>query len=229
MKELLSNINSQIRHCKYCRLYETRKHAVCGEGIAPSKFMFIAQAPGRTEDAQSKILIGPSGKIFDDLLRQVGLQREEVYITNLVKCFLPKCRKPRADELHTCYKLYLEKEFEIVKPEIIITLGYHVSKFIFKIYGLKVPTRISFRETFGKLHVAKNRKIVPVRHPATVVHKSKQFSKLIKDYSILKTLQKDCPLVSACNHHRKFTSGLLPIDFVKANCFGDWLSCKFYT
>jgi DNA polymerase len=213
----------------YCRLYETRKHAVCGEGIVPSKFMFIAQAPGRTEDAESKMLIGPSGKVFDDLMHQIGLQRDEVYITNLLKCFLPKCRKPRTDEVNTCYNLYLKKEIEIVKPEIIITLGYHVSKFIFKIYGLKVPTRISFREAFGTLYVSKNKKIVPVRHPATVVHKSKQFAKLVQDYSILKTLQIKCPLIDKCIQHKQFNKGLLPNYFVKANCFGDWLSCKFYT
>ncbi|MCB2195903.1 MAG: uracil-DNA glycosylase [Bacteroidetes bacterium] len=228
MKELLSNINSQIRHCQYCRLYETRTHAVCGEGIAPSKFMFIAQAPGRTEDAESKILVGPSGKVFDDLMCEVGLQREEIYITNLLKCFLPKCRKPRTDEINTCYHLYLKKEIELVKPEIIITLGYHVSKFIFKIYGLKIPTRIDFREAFGKLHISKNKKIVPVRHPATVVHKSKQFSKLVKDYSIIKTLHTECPLIDNCKQHKNFNQGLLPINFVKANCFGDWFSCKFY-
>jgi DNA polymerase len=190
--------------------------------------MFIAQAPGRTEDAENKLLIGPSGKVFDELMRQVGLQRHEIYITNLLKCFLPKCRKPKSDEIHTCYNLYLKNEIEIVKPEIIITLGYHVSKFIFKMYDLNVPKRIGFREAFGKLHVSKNKKIVPVRHPATVVHESKQFSKLVQDYSILKTLRTKCPFINECNTHKQFIKGLLPIYFVKVNCFGDWKKCVFY-
>lgn len=229
MRESRLNINQQIKHCEYCRLHKTRIHAVCGEGKVPSKIMFIAQAPGRTEDIEGKALIGPSGKVFDDLMYQVGLQRDEIYITNLIKCFLPKCRKPRTDEINTCYHLYLKNEIGIVKPEIIITLGYHVSKYLFKMYELEIPTRIGFREAFGKLFVAKNIKIVAVRHPATVVHKSKQFSKLIQDYSILKTLQTVCPLLNKCSQHKQYKKGLLPINYVKKNCFGDWLSCKYYS
>ncbi len=126
MAESILNINSQIKHCKYCRLYETRLNAVCGEGIIPSKFMIIAQAPGRMEDQEGEILIGPSGKVFNSLLEQVQLKRKETYLTNLIKCFLPKCRKPKSDELITCNELYLEKEIELVKPEIIVTLGYEI-------------------------------------------------------------------------------------------------------
>jgi len=228
MTDIISDINSQIKKCSYCRLHETRINAVSGEGKVPSKFMFIAQAPGRIEDKEGIPLIGPSGKVFDKLLKNLEFKRDEIYITNLVKCFLPKCRKPRTDEIKTCYNLYLQKEIEIVKPEIIITMGYHVSKFIFWIYGLQVPTRIGFREAFGKLHVSKNKKIVPVRHPATVVHKSKQYTKLVKDYSILRTLKSGCPLLNNCNQFKMYKKGLLPIDYTKENCYGNWKECTFF-
>ncbi len=101
------------------------------------------------------------------------------------------------------------------------------AKFMFKKYELKVPTRIGFRETFGTLYVAKNKKIVPVRHPATVVHKSKQLSKLIKDYNILNTLQSDCPLIFKCSQYKLFNKGLLPFDFAENNCFGNWKECRY--
>ncbi len=101
-------------------------------------------------------------------------------------------------------------------------------KFIFKRFDLKVPTRIGFRKSFGKIFVAKNRKIVPVRHPATVVHESKQFSKLVEDYKILKTLQSNCPLIDSCAQYRRFEEGLIPHEFVELHCYGDWKNCKYF-
>lgn len=224
----LEQINRQIKNCSYCRLHETRINAVSGEGIIPSKFMFIAQAPGRTEDKEGKMFIGPSGKVFDNLLSHVGLKRDSVYMSNLIKCFLPKCRKPHQDEIETCYKLYLKKEIKLVKPEIIVTLGYHVTKYIFKIYGLKVPNKIGFKSTFGKLFVAKNKKILPLRHPATVVHNSSNINKLKKEYEILKTLQSVCTLTEKCPKFMEYKKGLVPVDFVNLYCYGDWSICEYY-
>ncbi|MCW8994412.1 MAG: uracil-DNA glycosylase, partial [Psychromonas sp.] len=122
MSDSILEINQQIVECKYCRLNLTRAKSVCGEGPIPSKFMFIAQAPGRNEDQEGEIFIGPSGKVFDILIDSADIKRNQVYITNLVKCFLPKCRKPRQDELYTCYELYLKKEIDLVKPEVIVCL-----------------------------------------------------------------------------------------------------------
>lgn len=228
MVSSIIGINSQIKHCTFCRLHETRINAVCGEGKIPSKFMFIAQAPGRIEDQEGKLLIGPSGKVFDELMNHINIKRENIYITNLIKCFLPKCRKPRSDEINTCFELYLRKEIELVKPEIIVTLGYHVSKFVFRQYGLKVPSRIGFRKSFGKLFFSKNRKIVPVRHPATVVHQSKQLSKLIEDYEILRTLKSNCPLISICDHYKEFEKGMIHYDYTGSFCYGNWKICEFF-
>lgn len=227
MKQSVKDINIQIKQCTFCRLHETRNKAVCGEGIIPSKFMFIAQAPGRTEDKESKILIGPSGKIFDQLVSFVGLSRNEIFITNLLKCFLPKCRRPRRDEMETCYELYLKKEIELVKPEIIVLLGYHVTKFFFRMYNLKVPNKFNFKSCFGNLYIAKNKKIISLRHPATVVHKSKPINKLQEEYKILKTIQNHCRFIKNCSQFNKYESGLVPIDFVEQYCFGNWEKCTF--
>ena len=225
----LEQINRQIKNCSYCRLHKTRINAVCGEGIIPSKFMFIAQAPGRTEDKEGKMFIGPSGKVFDNLLSHTDLKRSSFYMSNLIKCFLPKCRKPHQDEIETCYKLYLKKEIDIVKPEIIVTLGYHVTKFIFRLYDLKVPNKIGFKSTFGKLFVAHNKKILPLRHPATVVHNSSNIDKLKKEYEILKTLQSECAFIEKCPKFEEYTKGLTPVDLVNLYCYGDWSKCEYYS
>ena len=228
MSQSIHEINHQIKQCNFCRLHETRIKAVCGEGVIPSEFMFIAQAPGRTEDKEGKMFIGPSGKVFDILLSHVELKRRDIYISNLVKCFLPKCRKPRHDEIETCYNLYLKKEIDLVKPEIIVTLGYHVTKFIFKIYGLNVPNRIGFKSTFGKLFVAKNKKIIPLRHPATVVHKSTSLEELKTEYQILRILQSACGFIDKCAEFEQYKKGLTQIDFIDLYCHGDWSKCEYY-
>ena len=224
----LKALNNHIKLCKQCRLHKTRKNAIIGEGPLPSRFMFIAQAPGRNEDRYNKILIGPSGDIFNTLLQSVNITRDHTYITNLLKCFLPNCRKPRKDEIETCFGLHLVKEIEEVKPEIIITLGYHVTKFIFKLYDLKVPNRIEFKSTFGKLFIAKNTKIVPLHHPATVVHKSKKIDVLKSEYNILRTLQSPCRFIPFCTKYLRYKKGLEPINQVERFCYGNWIQCSYF-
>jgi len=228
MKQTIEDINNQIKHCIHCRLYATRMNAVCGEGPVPSKIMIIAQAPGRTEDKEGKMFIGPSGKVFDKLIHSVDLKRKNIYVTNLLKCFLPNCRKPRRDEMNICYQRYLQKEIELVKPEIMVTLGYHVTKFIFSQNGLQVPNKIEFKTTFGQLFTAKNRKIVPLRHPATVVHNSTNLKKLIDEYAILKTLQSKCRYFDQCIIPEKYKNGLIPKDVLDKFCHGNWKQCNRY-
>ncbi|MFP4023548.1 MAG: uracil-DNA glycosylase [Thiohalospira sp.] len=226
MEQSLNDINHRIKQCTLCRLHKTRINAVCGEGPVPSKIMIIAQAPGRTEDKEGKMLIGPSGRVFDKLIHSVDLKRENIYITNFLKCFLPNCRKPRRDEMYICYQKYLQKEIELVKPEIIVTLGYHVTKFIFSQNGLKVPNKIEFRTIFGQLFTAKNRRIIPLRHPATVVHNSTNLKKLSDEYAILKTLQSKCIYFNQCIIPKKYKNGLIPKDLLDKFCHGNWRNCN---
>jgi DNA polymerase len=228
MWEDINNICLQINQCKSCRLHQTRFNAVCGKGKVPSKIMFIAQAPGRIEDKAGKILIGPSGKVFDELLKEINIERNEIYVTNLVKCFLPKCRKPRHDEIEICYNHFLRNEIEIVKPEIIVTLGFHVTRFIFELFGLPVPDKFEIKEVFGKLQYVKSQKILPLKHPATVVHKSKSFEDLLTDYKILKTLLIPCPKHDECEIPKKYKTGLITQDYLEQFCYGNWVDCTIF-
>ncbi|MEE4196224.1 MAG: uracil-DNA glycosylase [Bacteroidales bacterium] len=228
MQQKIVHINRQITNCTRCRLHQTRIHAVCGEGIIPSRIMVIAQAPGRKEDHEGRMLIGPSGQIFDQILGSLGINRHEVYLTNLLKCFLPRCRKPRQDEMNTCYIHYLKKEIALVKPEFIVTLGYHVTKYLFNQFELKQPNKISFQTTFGELFSSQNRKIIPLRHPATVVHNSIKLKQLINEYEILNTIQTLCPYFYQCIIPENYKNGLTPKNLLDKFCHGNWKQCKRY-
>jgi len=228
MEKTFHTIIDEINRCTSCRLSETRQKAVVPEGTFPSKFMFIAQAPGRAEDKEGEMLIGPSGKVFNTLLTTVGLKRNEIYLTNLLKCFLPKCRKPRQDEMKTCYENFLQYEIQFVKPEIIVALGFHVTRFLFKLYGFPVPNKNEIKDIFGHLYYAKKQKILLLKHPATVVHKSSTLENLKKEYQILKTLQNKCPNITECFKYKDYLNGLTVQSFVELNCFGNWEKCTYY-
>ena len=99
--------------------------------------MLIAQAPGGNEDREGKMFIGPSGKVLDELLAEIDIQREEIYITNLIKCMLPKNRKPKSDEIAACSP-YLEREMELIGPRILAPLGYYATRFVLGKYGVQI-------------------------------------------------------------------------------------------
>ena len=132
-EEKIEDIQSRVTRCTHCRLHKTRINAVPGEGSIETNLMIIAQAPGKVEDKAGRMFLGPSGKVLNDLLKELDLRREEFYMTNLLKCILPKSRKPRADEIETCSTLYLLKEIEYINPKVLITLGYHATKTLMKL------------------------------------------------------------------------------------------------
>jgi DNA polymerase len=112
--------------------------------------MLIAQAPGENEDRKGRMFIGPSGKVLDELLEEAGIARKEVYMTNLVKCMLPKYRRPKQDEIKVCSE-YLAQEVEIINPKVMVPLGYYACKHIFEKYSIPIPSRTEFTEICGKL------------------------------------------------------------------------------
>jgi len=98
-QELLEVLNHQIRTCEKCILSATRKHALTGEGNINACIMFIALSPGVKEDSENRMFIGPSGQVLNRLLHAAGIDRNLVFMTNLIKCILPKNRKPKMNEI----------------------------------------------------------------------------------------------------------------------------------
>ena len=220
----LRDLNKEIKGCKKCRLYKTRRNILLGEGNLNTKLMLIAQAPGVNEDREGKMFIGPSGKVLDELLRKADATRGEFYITNLVKCMLPKYRKPKKDEIQACSQ-YLDKEIELINPNVIVPLGYYATKYIFDKYNILLKSK---SEAFGKLFLAKDKKIFPLTHPATFLYHESFKEGMIKNYKKLKVLSANCKWYQACPMKRFYEEGKLNKKWIELYCKGDWKSCVRY-
>jgi uracil-DNA glycosylase len=153
----LEELNSRIRNCKRCRLWENTRNAVAGEGNLNAKVMLIGQNPGQKEDETGRPFVGRSGIYLDKVLQKNHLERKSFFITSIVKHASPGNRPPRPDEIVACVP-YLEEQIKLIKPEIIVLMG----KIAWK---LSRQSDIEYIETF---------------HPAAAM----RFSKLRKKFEI---------------------------------------------
>ncbi len=186
-QESLDVLNYQIRVCERCSLSVTRKHALTGEGNIEARIMFVALSPGVKEDSQNRMFIGPSGQVFDKLLYAAGIDRELVFMTNLVKCVLPKNRKPSVDEIESCSH-FLDKEILIIHPEVIVPLGYYATLTILtKYHADPLAAEMNFAKVNGKLLFLNGEKIFPLPHPAALLYNPSFEPDTIEKYKELKT------------------------------------------
>ena len=118
----LEKVAAEVMGCPLCKLARTRKNAVPGEGQLAAKILFIGEAPGRSEDEKGRPFVGAAGKILDDMLAKAGIERSQVFITNVVKCRPPNNRVPEDDEVAAC-RPYLERQLALIRPRIICILG----------------------------------------------------------------------------------------------------------
>ena len=158
----MKTLDEAILGCKLCKLSNTRTKAVPGTGLIENvEVVFVGEGPGRNEDLEGKPFVGSGGKLLDELLSNAGLEREQVYITNIVKCRPPKNRKPEEDEVRTCTSNYLEKQIDILKPLVVCTLGATALEYF---TGKK-----KMGEARGKLTKTKNGiALLPTYHPAAI-------------------------------------------------------------
>jgi DNA polymerase len=161
-----------IRICPKCRLAESRTNAVPGEGPENARIFFIGEAPGFHEDRQGRPFVGAAGGFLNELLEKIGLKREQVYITNVVKCRPPGNRDPQPDEIAAC-RPYLDGQIELIRPRLIVTLGrfsmerYFPGASISKIHGQ--PKRVG------------NVIYFPMFHPAAALHQPRYRSLIEED------------------------------------------------
>lgn len=118
----LSDLEQRVRACHRCALAQTRTNLVFGEGKAPTELMLIGEAPGEVEDQTGRPFVGPAGQLLTQILQSVDIPREEVYITNVVKCRPPGNRVPTREEMSACWE-WLAAQIGLVRPRIIVTLG----------------------------------------------------------------------------------------------------------
>ncbi|MDO8676833.1 MAG: uracil-DNA glycosylase [Candidatus Azambacteria bacterium] len=190
--EQMRKIKDEIMVAKDSPLYSFRiknkYFPVIGEGSHNAKIMFIGEAPGKNEAETGRPFCGASGRILDELLASIGVDRKEVYITNVVKDRPPMNRDPLPNEIEF-YSPFLDRQIEIIKPEIIATLGRFSMGYIMKKFGLESEHK-SISVIHGKVFIAETSygkiKIIPFYHPAVAVYGTnkeilkKDFQALIK-------------------------------------------------
>jgi uracil-DNA glycosylase len=177
-KKLLE-LREEIAACTRCELYRSAENAVPGEGNPNARIMLIGEAPGWNEDKQGKPFVGNSGKFLTELLESAGLNREDVFITNVVKHRPPGNRDPLPDEIMAC-SMWLEQQIEAIDPDVIVTLGrFSMAKYF--------PG-----ERIGKIHgqpkEVGGRYIVPMYHPAAALHNGSLRPEIEADFQKLPRL-----------------------------------------
>ncbi|MFA0757887.1 MAG: hypothetical protein PVTTEEND_001584 [Candidatus Fervidibacter sp.] len=177
----LDELHQQILTCTRCPLHQNRTHAVPGEGNPRAKVMFIGEAPGEQEDAQGRPFVGPAGRFLNELLALAGLSREEVFITNVVKCRPPNNRTPANDEVAAC-RPYLEAQIALIRPAVVCLLGGAALK------ALLPELKATITQVHGQPFTKSGIVFVPLLHPAAALHQPKWKDILRQDMLKLKAL-----------------------------------------
>jgi len=173
-EEALDTIRQEVKTCRACKLSENRKNAVPGEGPASAEVMFIGEGPGFHENEQGKPFVGQAGHLLDQLLEAAELQRENVYITNVVKCRPPQNRDPEPDELAMC-SCFLDRQIEAIKPKVIVTLGrFSMARFI---------ENGKIGAIHGRAHRVEDQLVVTMYHPAAALHQPALKDTLMADFA----------------------------------------------
>ena len=175
----LATIADDIRRCQACGLAAQRTNAVPGEGDPHAELLFIGEGPGQHEDEQGRPFVGAAGKLLEQLLLGIDLTRDKVFITNVVKCRPPGNRDPELTEIETCTSRYLQRQLDLIKPLLIVTLGRHaMERFlpgqrISAIHGQ--PKRVILPDLTVRVYY-------PVFHPAAALYRRELQTTLEQDF-----------------------------------------------
>lgn len=193
-KEKMKAIRDEVLVLKESPLYkfrvENKNLPVIGEGSHFAKIMFVGEAPGRNEAKTGRPFCGAAGKILDWLLQGAGIKREEVYVTNIVKDRPPQNRDPLPEEIEI-YGPFLDRQIEIIQPQVIATLGRYAMGYIMNKFDLSLELE-PISKAHGKIYEATTSygkiKIIPLYHPAVAVYNSHTKDILAKDFELLKNI-----------------------------------------
>ncbi len=169
----------RISTCEKCSLSQGRNKSVPGDGSLDADIMFIGEGPGFHEDRQGLPFVGPAGNLLNEMLSSIGLARQDVYITNMVKCRPPNNRDPFPAEIRSCSP-YLDAQIGLIKPKVIVTLGrYSFAKFF--------PNE-SISRARGRPRNWQGLVIYPMYHPAAALHNPGLRPAIQRDFSTLPEL-----------------------------------------
>jgi len=152
------SLQAEVAACRLCSLCETRTHTVFGTGNPHADWLFIGEGPGQHEDEQGKPFVGKAGLLLTEMIRAMGMEREEVFITNIVKCRPPNNRDPQAYEIARCSG-YLQRQIAFIKPKIMLAVGRIAAQTL-------LNTDAPLSKLRGRVHYLENTPVVVVYHPA---------------------------------------------------------------
>src|SRR5271166_23463 len=184
-REALKAVLAQARACTRCpELAATRKSVVFGAGNADADLMFVGEAPGASEDEQGLPFVGRAGKLLEQLLQEIGQQRTDVFIANVLKCRPPGNRDPLPIEIQNCQE-YLLRQVELIEPTVICTLGNFSTKLL-----RGDPTGITRLHGQPELAVLGSRavRLYPIYHPAAALYTPRMLQTLREDFARLPEL-----------------------------------------
>lgn len=188
MKEIRDELLQFSKSPLYKYRLENKFFPVAGEGSHTAHIMFIGEAPGKNEAETGRPFCGRSGKVLDEMLESISLNRSDVYITNIVKDRPPENRDPLPEEIKL-YAPFLERQIEILQPKVIATLGRFSMEYIIKHFGLEQELK-SISEMHGKELIAKTDygpiSIIPLYHPAVALYNGSNKKILLEDFQVLK-------------------------------------------
>lgn len=164
-----------VKNCYKCDIAINRKHIVNGEGSDESGLMFIGEAPGYYEDKEGKPFVGQSGKFLTELINSIGFEREDVYITNVIKCRPPGNRTPSIHEIVNC-NIYLKQEILKVKPRIIVLLGVTAVRSYFN------RREVVMSRVHGKKITVKDKIVICTYHPSFGIRSKRNADIIRKDF-----------------------------------------------
>ncbi len=161
-RRLLALDDNEVKGCTRCRLCQTRTNTVFGEGDPDARIFFIGEGPGENEDLTGRPFVGKAGQFLDKMIAGMGLRREQCFIANIVKCRPPNNRVPMPDEVATCTP-YLERQLEIIRPSVIVTLGLPSLKYMMN------DAKLSMGRSRGTWREWRGIKLMPTFHPAYIL------------------------------------------------------------
>ena len=168
----LTDLYEQIRNCTRCPLAKGRSRAVPGEGPDNAAVLFIGEAPGFHEDKSGRPFVGAAGRFLEELLADIGMSRQDVYIANVIKCRPPGNRAPTPTEIEAC-KSYLDRQIELIQPQMVITLGRFSMERYFP--GAKISS------IHGKPRKIEGVLYYPMYHPAAALHQPSLRTAVVED------------------------------------------------
>lgn len=175
--ETLADIQQDLGDCQRCRLAKGRSHIVFGAGAPAARLVFVGEGPGFEEDRQGEPFVGAAGQLLTKIIEAIQMNRQQVYICNIIKCRPPENRNPRPDEIGACFP-FLKRQLKAIQPEFICALGTFAAQTL-------LSSSAPISRLRGRFHDYERAKILPTYHPAYLLRNPEKKRDVWEDMKLL--------------------------------------------